>query len=587
MSENKISGRSLRIFAAIAIIVSFTIFYKEDSHAASFTHVHTDECYQSVTKTCTDHYYVDRVGYLDLHCNNCGTTRSFVNIVYWDVCKNNLRGNIDSAYIQYCTVCGYHRRKETPGPPKSHTYVGRDVICGKDESTSIANVSLNPASGAPTNGNVTLNVSISDATSEFSLAAAPFNFGAGNTDASSFEVSENGTYSVAVTDSIGRTVSASCTVSSIDRVAPVIDSISKNTEDWSESGVVITAEAHDEGLGLAEDTFSFNGGAFGAANSYKVTSNGNVSVRVKDAAGNITESSISIGNVGRDPKVVEAERREAKRLAEEKAAAEKAAAEKEAAEKATAEKAALEKAAAEKALKNKTAKEKTSRSSATDGKDIKKSATKNPSTKDSVLSVGIAEAAKSGSALAGGALGSVTFGKESFTSESFGSGVSGKLISVKDVTKGEAIDVTEAGAEDVIESVNDLADSEDGSAVSLDEDGSGAKVQGTTILKASMGDYSVMAGVLLLLLGTFIISRFSYVYVMQGGKRHVIGRCRVIRTQKGLTVIVPKAKLTGHGKYLLYISPWKSGFKKKLPVNVMLEGEDSVIPTDEGNSFKY
>ena len=98
---------------------------------------------------------------------------------------------------------------------------------------------------------------------------------------------------------------------------------------------------------------------------------------------------------------------------------------------------------------------------------------------------------------------------------------------------------------------------------------------------------TVPAGILLLLAGVFFISRFSYVYVMQGGKKHLICKCRVVKGQNGLTAIVPGEKLTSHGKYLLYISPWKKGFGKKPPVSVMLEGEDAKIPTDEGIAFKY
>ena len=76
-------------------------------------------------------------------------------------------------------------------------------------------------------------------------------------------------------------------------------------------------------------------------------------------------------------------------------------------------------------------------------------------------------------------------------------------------------------------------------------------------------------------------------YVVQGGKKRIITKCRVIKSASGLTAIVPGEKLTSHGKYLLYISPWKKEFKKKTPVSVMLEGEDTTIPTDEGIAFKY
>ena len=592
MSENKISGRFLKFVAAIAVIVTFTIFYKEDSFAASFTHVHTDACYESVKKTCTNHHIKDSVGHTTAHCFTCQAMRDFVQIIYWDVCDNYLEPKTDKAYIEYCTVCGAYRRNESKPKPGSHSYMGKDLVCGMTDSTSIANVSLSAGSAAPTNGSVTLKINISDTTSEFALADAPFNFGAGNTSDSSFEVTENGTYSASVTDAKGRTVTVSCTVSCIDKANPVIDSISKSTEEWTESGLTVTVEAHDEGLGLSDAAFSFNGGEFGSSNSFKVTSNGTVSVRVRDAAGNVSEGSINIANIGRDPKVVEAERKAAekaaaekaaaeKKAAEEKAAAEKAAKEKAAAEKAAAEKAAAEKAAAEKAAKEKAAadaaekaiKDKTSKESAAKPGTSTKSSTKNGKTNtdktaDKDVLGSFRDTAASGAALV----------KGSFTRDE-----SGKLIVVRDLTETE--DENEINEhEEVIESVNDFDVDED---YELYEETDSDEIDESSILKASVGDYGIIAGILFLLAGTLILSQLSYVYVMQGGKKRIICRCHVTKSQNGLVAVVQKEKLTAHGKYLLYISPWKKGFGKKVPVSVMLEGEDTTIPTDEGVSFKY
>jgi len=581
MSENKISGRVVKILAAIAVIVSFTIFYKEDSHAASFKHVHTDSCYKAVTKECTNHKIEVMIQTHEYHCTTCQVMRDFQEIIYWDVCLSGLTSRHDVAYKQTCTVCGARRRYEEPGKIGGHKYTGKSLECGMDENTSIANISLSPSSTAPTNGSVTLSIGVSDAASEFSLAAAPYNFGAGNTSESSFEVNENGTYNATVTDSLGRTVTVSCTVSSIDKINPVIDAISKSTEAWTESGLTITVDAHDEGLGLSGEAFSFNGGDFGAGNIYKVTANGTVSVRVKDAAGNVSESSINIANIGRDPKVVEAERKEAERKAAEKAAAEKAEAERIAAEKAAAEKAAAEKAASEKAAAEKAAAEKASKAQTL--KDTAKNSSKS------------LKAEKSDKTVLNETDDKDIFGKIRDTATSGGAIISGnpglagdgKLIVVRDLTDSED-DNSETAyeSEEVIESVSDLAyDSSD--LQEYEDNASDVKVQGHSILQASVGGYTVSAGILLLLAGAFFISRFSYVYVMQCGKRHLISRCRIIKGQNGLTAVVPGNKLTSHGKYLLYISPWKKGFNKKIPVSVMLEGEESVIPTDEGIAFKY
>ncbi len=572
MSLYKISGRVLKFFAAIAVVITVTLLSSNNSHAASFGHVHTDACYENVTKLCDKHYVKDTVGRHDYHCPGCGVFRSFVEIIYGDYCPNGLTRTTSLAYIQYCTVCGTYLRNETPGSPSSHYYTTRDLVCGMNESTPIANVSLNAVSGAPTNGSVTLSIDVSGTTSEFSLAGEPYNFGEGNTSNPSFEVTENGTYTASVTDSRGRSVSVSYTVDCIDKAAPVIDSVTKNTEDWSESGITLTVEAHDEGLGLSDVAYSFNGGAFGAAGSYKVTSNGNVSIRVRDAAGNITETSYNVSNVGRDPKVVEAERREAERVAAEKAAKEKA----------DADRIAAEKAASEKAAKDKASKDKAGKEKASDTKTV---------TDSSKTSGAKSSGKNAGNTASGDASEKDAFGK--FKDASVKSAIlakgthdrspEGKLILVKDLTAAAKAEASHNFEEEVIESVEEFDEEDETFSEDLTDDGSGK----ASLFAASVGGLTLPVGVLLLLIGAFFVSRFNYVYVVQGGRKRIVTRCRVIKSANGLTAIVPGDKLTSHGKYLLYISPWKKEFKKKVPVNVMLEGEENTIPTDEGIAFKY
>ena len=567
MSINKISGCVFKSFATIAIIISVTLLRTNNTHAASFGHVHTDECYQTVTKICSDHYIKDTLGSHQYHCNTCKVMTDFTEIVFWNHCRNQLVPSRDVAYRQYCKVCGTPRRNETPGEPGSHSYTARDIACGMDENTPIANIGLSADSCAPTNGSVNLKIDVSGTTSEFALAEAPFNFGAGSTSNPSFEVTENGTYTATVTDSRGRSVSVSYTVNSIDKAAPVIDSITKNTENWSENGVIVTVEAHDEGLGLSDAAYSFNGGAFGAANSYNATSNGNLSIRVMDAAGNIAESVLKISNVGRDPKVVEAERREAERAAAEKAAKEKAEADRIAAEKAAADKAAKDKVSKEKASGTKSAADSSKTSG---GRNSDKNTVSNGAgdVTDKDVFGKFRDASVSGAAMVKGNL---------------GRGAGGKLILVKNVTALEKAEASHCFDEDIIESVEDLVDEGEDYFENSQEDTDGK----VSMLQASVGGLTVPVGVLLLLTGVIFVSHFNYVYVVQGGKKRIITKCRVIKSANGLTAIVPGEKLTSHGKYLLYISPWKKEFKKKVPVSVMLEGEETTIPTDEEIAFKY
>jgi len=568
MIKNKISGRLLKVFAAAAIIILFVIFAKENAYAASFSHVHTDSCYESVTKTC-NHYIQDTIGYPTLHCFNCGQMQPFIEIVYWDVCPNGIKKRVDAAYNQYCQVCFTNRRNERT-TPTSHTYTARDLICGMDESTPVADVNIAAVSTAPTSGSVTLSINVSGGDPEFALAEAPYDFGQGYTSNPSFDVTENGIYTATVMDSRGRTATVSFTVDCIDKELPVIEGITKDTEAWTEEGVVLTVTAHDDKSGLHGEAYSFNGGAFTSSNSGRITSNGNISVKVRDAAGNISEQIVYVGNVGRDPKIVEAERREAERIAAEKAAAEKA----------EADRIAAEKAASEKAAKEKTSKTKNSKDSKSQKDSGKTGLDKNSKVAASDKNVKIDEkAVKTAVKKSVKAIVATTKSQEE----------AGKLIAVKNVSKGSLKDLE---SENIIESVKDLQGNADMQSGANVQSGSGAENSSVRfgeeiLMKASAGGVAVTAGAILLLLGAFVISRFNYVYILQGGKKRIICRCRVITDGDKLTAVVPKAKLKGHGKYMLFISPWKKSFKKKVSVSVKLEGEDHLIPTDEGVAFKY
>ena len=566
MIKNKISGRLLKVFAAAAIIILFVIFAKENAYAASFSHVHTDSCYKNVTKTCT-HRVEGEIKYPTFHCNTCGTMQTFVEIVHWEVCPR--AGRINVAYTEYCTVCNTYRKTEDVSPG-SHTYTTKSLACGMDENTPVAEVSMSAASTAPTNGSVTLNVNVSGGSAEFALAEAPYDFGQGYTSNSSFDVTENGTYNATVMDARGRTVTVSCAVDCIDKDLPVIDSVTKSTEAWTEDGVTLTVAAHDDKSGLHAEAYSINGGAFSSSDSAKITANGDISIKVRDAAGNVSETVIHVGNIGRDPAVVEAERKEAERKAAEKEAAEKAEAEKKAAEKEASEKAAKEKAAKEKAAKD-----------SKNPKDSDKTALdKNSKTGDKTSKTAVGKKVKIDEKAVKNAVKKTV---KAIVASSQMQDAEGKLITVKDITKAS---LKELEAGEVIESVNDLKDKGD-SMSDADWQKGGASVGGFSILKASVGGVAVTVGGILLLLGAFVISHFNYVYILQGGKKRIICRCRVITEGDKLTAVVPKAKLKGHGKYLLFISPWKKGFKKKASVSVKLEGEDHLIPTDEGVAFKY
>lgn len=537
----------LRVISAGFLIIFGTAFIGLKADAASFSHVHTDGCYQDEQRICTKHHIWGEDVTNVFHCSTCQQMQTFNMVVYWDVCDNGLAPRRDVAYVETCSVCGTRRRNETPGKPSEHKYTQKVLVCGYTEESSAASVSVNASSAEPTNSSVTVTVNVNVNDPSFSLAAAPFNFGEGWTSASSFEVTQNGTYPVSVQDSTGRVVTESVTVSCIDKDAPVISSVTKSTEAWTESGVTITINASDEGLGLADAPFSFGDGEFGSSNTYQVKVNGDITVKVRDKAGNVAQTTVKITNIGKDPAVVAAEKAAAEKAAAEKAAAEKAAAEKAAAEKAAAEKAAADKAAADKARAAALQKQQEQKA-----QEEKASQKKSDSISEEVPEECLSEDVS-----------------ENDVSEN-----EAKLIIIQDLT-GNGEDSNSSPKTDFPEDLFEAYDE------TYDE------AQQLRFVNASSGSLPLIIGGSLAVIGFLFISFFSYIYVSVNGKKKIICLCKIRRTPDGIIVLIPQNKLKTHGRFLIAISFWKRKGTEKLPVKVLIEGEENTINTDEGVTFKY
>ncbi len=156
-------------------------------------------------------------------------------------------------------------------------------------------ISLAKSTGEWTSGKLKISVNASDA--ESGLAAKAFSYNGGEYVSSpDYYVEENGTIKVSVKDNAGNVSTASITVSNIDNGAPTVK-LTKNTDTWVKGGLTITATASDSVSGLADKAYSFNGGAYSAENALYVTSNGKVSVNVRDKAGNVSSASIEVNNI--------------------------------------------------------------------------------------------------------------------------------------------------------------------------------------------------------------------------------------------------------------------------------------------------
>lgn len=169
--------------------------------------------------------------------------------------------------------------------------------------TTVPKISVSADVTSPTNKNVTLKITGSDA--ESGLNAKPYSWdGTTWTDVATKSVSTNGVYKGYVRDAVGNISSTTISVANIDKVAPTISGYSYSTETPCNTSVVVTVSAADTGLGLADSAYSFNDGVYGTSNKFTVTANGTYTVAVKDKAGNITNGSFKVSNLDFEAPVI-------------------------------------------------------------------------------------------------------------------------------------------------------------------------------------------------------------------------------------------------------------------------------------------
>ncbi|MBP5599866.1 MAG: hypothetical protein J6X48_06305, partial [Lachnospiraceae bacterium] len=467
---------------------------------------------------------------------------------------------IEYAYHTVCSSCGYVDRWDDAGTETDHYYTKRALICGKTDTISspAATVSFTPSTTAPTNTSVILDASVEVFDDNFALADAPYDFGAGYGTSSSFEVTENGTYTINVKDSQGRVSSTTVVVDCIDKEAPAINSISKDTNAWSEEGVVITVDAGDEKSGLAENPYSYEGRPYTADNTYRVTHNGDIVVRVKDAAGNVTETVIKITNVGRDPEVVarEEEAREYRlKLERERLLKE------EAEKQALLQKQALEKKALEDARRKKEIAE----------------ASKKETVSDNNLLPGVTPPKKRAYMTADGKykvyIGKDAAGKDIFKILEFGKSVSGNDTG----KRGEKINVNKKvnleERDNTKEEISDLTFAEENKSPKW--------------VYASVGSLSLKAGMALALVGIIFFTFFNYVYIREKSKVKLVTLAKVKITDNKVIVSVNSKRFKQKGRYLLYFSPWIKLKSKKMPVYIKMDDSKNLIYCDNAEAFIY
>jgi len=577
--------RGMILIPPLVILLSFTL----QAEASSFSHTHNDNCYEVQEVTCSNHYITSFSVGSTKHCPVCLVQQPHSVTGYSDVCPEGIVESRLLGYLISCQVCGNLLQNDSIRLNPAHTYSKRVLKCGIEEGSNLGTVSVSKSSDNWTNGKVTLTVSVTGLSSTLSLASSPYNFGNGYTSSDSFDAETNGTYSVTVRTSDGSTASASVTVSNIDRTPPQV-TLTKSTEEWTESGLRVSVSATDSESGISGAAYSFDGGAYGAESSVFVDTNRTVTVSVRDNAGNISTGNITISNIGRDPKVVEAER--AEQEAREKA-------EREAREKE--EREAKEKAEQEAKKNQQTAPSYSSGSTSnnTSGnktnvkQDNSSGKNKNSETVTSTDKTTKEKQSEKKEESEESDDNAPAYTKDGVTVNPGKAGTISGLVSVNDMTgeksNGKSTDNnpqpdTGNAGNGSTEGLISIEGAE--SSVGAVSDGDSA-----TMLKkdngSPAGTITLFLGALSLLIGILMLLNVNYVYKSDKGRIKLVSRVKVKRQGKRVIVYVSEKKLQKGGRYMIYFSPVNRTIIRKKRVYVMISETESLINTDEGTGFTY
>lgn len=130
------------------------------------------------------------------------------------------------------------------------------------------------------------------------LPAEPYSFDGGLTWQSSNvkRFIDNLTVTIIVRDSVGNLTSPQViSITTLDQFPPTIDSVTGNAVTWTSEDVTLVVTAHDQGLGLHNTAYSFDGGStWQTSNSKTFNSNQTVTVMVRDKAGHTDSVIIEI-----------------------------------------------------------------------------------------------------------------------------------------------------------------------------------------------------------------------------------------------------------------------------------------------------
>lgn len=280
------------IVCSLIMALAIALHMTERVHAAEshFSHSHRESCYKMVDGTCNAYHFSSyNEEYQVRNCSVCGTGTNHKLSATTITCKAQLESWQPDGKCT-CTVCG----TTTPwssAPTKSHTFKVKKVVCEMEEGETTATLSVS-ADTAWTNKGVTISAHVNVLKEDDSSSGITLSWPDGKMVAE-----ENGTYTVTATNSLGQSISASATIACIDRVAPVIGSVTGNTDTMTKSEITISFSASDGESGLAESPYSLDGGStWSGNNTFTLKEGAPVTITVRDKAGNTTSKTVKRGD---------------------------------------------------------------------------------------------------------------------------------------------------------------------------------------------------------------------------------------------------------------------------------------------------
>lgn len=171
-----------------------------------------------------------------------------------------------------------------------------------DQTTNLASTQLT----------ITADDIMSDGRPGCGLDREAYSFDSGNTwsDSNTIEIRENGLVQMSVRDALGNVARKSIYISNIDSTPPDFQ-VSLNPDGWTNQSVELSIQAEDinpdgsDGSGVDEDGYSYDGGSTWCNSSTMLLNqNAELSISVRDRAGNISTSPCLVDTIDMNAPVV-------------------------------------------------------------------------------------------------------------------------------------------------------------------------------------------------------------------------------------------------------------------------------------------